>query len=512
MKTSGSATEAGTKAFIQSAGLPPSAVSIATGLEGWSLSRLGFGCYRIDDDEPEHHRALEAAFKRGINVIDTSTNYGDGSSELLVGKAIAKAIQSGSVHREEIVVVSKVGYVQGQNLRIARDREDKGAPYPEMVKYMDGCWHCIHPQFIQDQLELSLSRLGLECLDILLLHNPEYYLSDAEKKGENGGDARRRFYDRIQTAFRCLEDLAKVGKIRFYGVSSNTFVAKSDDFEATSVSRMWEIAESIDPAHRFRAIQLPMNLYETGAAITRNSETSEGKVTPLEFSKQKGLTVLINRPLNAIRGNRLTRLAEFPTTKTLHTFSQLLQEVNTAEAQWREEFAPLVKVQSDSHRAADFFGWGATLANVLKLPYELEQWHYYKGSAIVPQVRYLFTELDRYFKAEGHDQKWNSWREIYATQLDRLLDGIEQRFREQADMRSQEIKKGLRQFLPTELGEKSLSQQALSILLNTPGVSTVLVGMRSLPYVQDACEALSFSPFSVPSPVYQFFNQGTVRD
>jgi len=77
--------------------------------------------------------------------------------------------------REEVIVVSKIGYVQGQNLKQAEAREQAGRPYPDMVKYGEGIWHCIHPEYLADQLTLSLDRLGLATLDVCLLHNPEYF-------------------------------------------------------------------------------------------------------------------------------------------------------------------------------------------------------------------------------------------------------------------------------------------------------------------------------------------------
>lgn len=49
-----------------------------------------------------------------------------------------------------------------------------------MVKYGDEIWHCLHPEYLEEQLTLSLDRLGLQTLDVCLLHNPEYFLSDAK--------------------------------------------------------------------------------------------------------------------------------------------------------------------------------------------------------------------------------------------------------------------------------------------------------------------------------------------
>ena len=149
------------------------------GHSGLTTSRLGFGTYRVDTREPEHRDALKKALREGVNLIDTSTNYMDGDSERLVGSALRELIKSGDLTREEVIVVSKIGYVQGHNLKQAEAREQAGHPYPDMVKYGEGIWHCIHPEYLADQLTLSLDRLGLTTLDVCLLHNPEYFLSEA---------------------------------------------------------------------------------------------------------------------------------------------------------------------------------------------------------------------------------------------------------------------------------------------------------------------------------------------
>ena len=49
---------------------------------------LGFGSYRIDAHTPEHAAALEKALFGGVNLIDTSTNYADGSSETCIGNVL----------------------------------------------------------------------------------------------------------------------------------------------------------------------------------------------------------------------------------------------------------------------------------------------------------------------------------------------------------------------------------------------------------------------------------------
>ena len=55
------------------------------------VSRIGFGCYRVDDQAPGHREALERALADGCTLIDTSTNYTDGGSERLVGAVLQGA-------------------------------------------------------------------------------------------------------------------------------------------------------------------------------------------------------------------------------------------------------------------------------------------------------------------------------------------------------------------------------------------------------------------------------------
>ncbi len=309
---------------------------------GLTVSRIGFGCYRVDDETPEHREALVKALEAGCTLIDTSTNYTDGRSERLVGSVLAELLADGRLSRESVVVVSKIGYVQGQNLALAEEREAAGTPFPEMVKYMDGCWHCIHPAFLRDQLTRSLDRLRLETLDVCLVHNPEYFLSEAKKRRSGDLDgARVEFYRRLQEAFAFLETQVAAGRIGWYGVSSNTAVLPADDPEATSLARMLQAAKAAGgPGHHFRVLQVPMNLFESGAMLTPNTGPS-GRRTALALAAEAGIAVLINRPLNASAGNRAIRLVDFPTEWDGDDVApeEALGRVAALEAEFRAQIA-----------------------------------------------------------------------------------------------------------------------------------------------------------------------------
>ncbi|HLZ35228.1 MAG TPA: aldo/keto reductase, partial [Nitrospira sp.] len=317
------------------------------GSTGLTTSKLGFGCYRVDGSDPEFAVALSHALQAGVNLIDTSTNYMDGESERLVGSVLHDLTAKKNLARDEVIVVSKIGYVQGQNLKQAEAREQAGRPYPEMVKYGEGIWHCVHPEFLADQLDISLDRLGLETLDVCLLHNPEYFLSDAVRRsGPNTADMRATFYRRMEQAFRYLESQVEEGRIRWYGVSSNTVVNDAADPEATSLSRLLEAAAQAaaalgKPRHHFTVLQCPMNLFEAGAWTLPNNGVDE-RDTVLQQAQRERVAVLVNRPLNAmpVRGSGVLRLAEFPLDGSPVDIEEQLRVVGSLEEEYRTAVAP----------------------------------------------------------------------------------------------------------------------------------------------------------------------------
>ncbi|WP_378953356.1 aldo/keto reductase [Pelosinus sp. sgz500959] len=300
----GSATLEGTLNYAQKYPLLVYQPLVPTGIR---ISGAGFGCYRVDVRVKEHQQALTKALLSGINLIDTSANYADGGSERLVGKVLCDLITANKIKREEFVIVSKVGYLQGENYSLSQERKSEGQPFKDLVLYDKGLEHCIHPEFLAEQLTRSLDRLGIETVDCYLLHNPEYYLNWAKQAQVPKIDARAEYLRRIRIAFLHLEEEVAAGRIQYYGLSSNTFPRPASHFDFTSLADIWDIAQSISPQHHFRVIQFPLNLLETAGVTEKNQPGGKSLV---EFAVDKGLGILTNRPLNAIREERLIRLSE----------------------------------------------------------------------------------------------------------------------------------------------------------------------------------------------------------
>lgn len=141
------------------------------------ISEIGLGTWQLGTKwgEPfcaeEAQKILDAAYDSGITFLDTADIYNDGNSELAISK-ILKA------HPDHFFVTTKIG--RGLNPHTA-----EGYNKESVVRFTDGC----------------LSRLGVEKLDLVLLHCPP---TSVYQKDE---------------VFDALENLKTAGKIAHYGVS-----------------------------------------------------------------------------------------------------------------------------------------------------------------------------------------------------------------------------------------------------------------------------------------------------
>jgi len=434
----------------------------ATGLE---CHPLGFGCYRISDDNPVHADALGAYFERGGNLIDTSANYMDGESEVLVGRMLRNHA------RDKVIVVTKGGYIQGRNMALAQQRN-----FPEVVRYGEGIWHAIHPEFLETQVRLSAERMQAGYIDVYLLHNPEYYLEDIAHHRPLGPADYDEFYRRVQSAFRFLESEVAAGKIRWYGVSSNNYLSPASTSGHTSVARTLEAAEAAAANHHFRVVQLPMNLYEPGGAL----EPNNGGHTMLEFCREQGLGVLVNRPLNASAGSGLIRLADF------------LPPGGAASGpgELREMLRPLAEHEQKLVGELGGFLMGPGIAQtLLDIVPQLRSPAHWEQAAGPHVIRPIQSWLGQCRQNLSGRPEWEQWQDGFIRLINAALESVQRFLQASQQAVSNQVRVRLAQAGYPPSGE-SLSRLALNVLLGLEGLSCVLVGMRRAEYVADAMEAV----------------------
>jgi len=458
----------------------------ALGSTGLFVSGVGFGGYRVDDRQPEQRAALELALRSGLNLIDTASNYSDGHSERLVGEVLCHLTDQHELSRAEVVVVSKLGYVQGQNHQQAVARKALGKPWPEMVEYDDGLWHCIHPEWLSDQLGRSLERLGIETLDVLLLHNPEYFLADAAKRGQGPlGTVRDEFYRRLEQAFRYLETEVERGRIAYYGVSSNTAIGAAGARDTTEFARMWAAAEAAAVGkHHFRVLQVPLNLLESSALFAPG-----GAESVLDQAQAQGVAVLSNRPLNAIRDGSILRLAQPIRPERAPKYEFVRGNLLALEREFRETIAPELEL-GGGLESDDLFAWGDRILEIEPRVSSLVQWEEIEAHVIAPELGKVLKGLDGALSGELAE-RFRDFRGRYLRDLEGLFLAMRNLAADRSAGRLRALRSALAAHLEPELGSEPLSRQALVTLRALPGVSSVLLGARSVRYVEDALAALA---------------------
>ncbi|HYQ57593.1 MAG TPA: aldo/keto reductase [Draconibacterium sp.] len=137
--------------------------------DGNKIPIVGFGTYK--STEEEGIEAVSYAISNGYRLIDTAAFYKN-------EEAVGKGIKASGVDREEIVVTTKLW----------RD--------------------CLGYQITKKELEKSLSKLGLDYIDLYLIHWP------ANAKNYNN------WQQTNADTWRAMEELQAEGKIKSIGVSN----------------------------------------------------------------------------------------------------------------------------------------------------------------------------------------------------------------------------------------------------------------------------------------------------
>ena len=179
----------------------------AVGTTGLEISRIGFGGAPVGDlkrapTEAGAREVLQAAWDAGIRYFDTAPFYGAGLSERRIGDFLRDK------PRDEYVLSSKVGRLLVPDRAYAMEKFNDGRALPFRPVFdftYDG---------VMRSFETSLQRLGLERIDILLLHDigrfsqKERHEETMRQAVEGGG-------------IRALTELRESGTVRAIGAGVN---------------------------------------------------------------------------------------------------------------------------------------------------------------------------------------------------------------------------------------------------------------------------------------------------
>ena len=155
---------------------------IVLGSTGLEVSPICFGTWQLsprfwgEQSKTDILAAMNTAFDAGINFFDTADAYGDGYAETVVGEFLA------GKPRDAIVICTKV----------FNHFNPDGSRYPDLS-----------PAHIRQRCDLQLQRMGIETIDLYLLHMFDPLTPMAE-------------------VAETMDLLKKQGKIRNYGLSNHT--------------------------------------------------------------------------------------------------------------------------------------------------------------------------------------------------------------------------------------------------------------------------------------------------
>ena len=142
---------------------------------GVKLSRVGLGSYLtigMTLDEKASRATVKAAYDAGVNFFDTANAYNTGEGEKMLGKCLA------DYDRSSLFVITKVFATMGPG------PNDAG----------------LSAKHIKEQCTASLKRLGMDYVDLYMCHRPDPNTP-------------------VEETVRAMEDLARQGKIIYWGVS-----------------------------------------------------------------------------------------------------------------------------------------------------------------------------------------------------------------------------------------------------------------------------------------------------
>ena len=238
------------------------------------VSEIGFGAWAIgggamigstsigwgDADDAVSMQAIQAALDAGINFFDTADIYGLGHSEEILGKTVG--------HDRNVIIATKVGNVA---------RNDQFT-----IDYSK--------EYILKACEQSLKRLKKETIDYYQLHSARVeHLQNGE-------------------CIEAMEDLQKQGKIRYWGLSLNTF----DPFPEADFLMKQHLGNARPDNLVGRGFQLVLNILNQRALpiLENANKNGYGVIArmPLQFGLLTGKFDINSAfPVNDHRYNRLTK-------------------------------------------------------------------------------------------------------------------------------------------------------------------------------------------------------------
>ncbi|KAJ3197048.1 hypothetical protein HDU82_001568 [Entophlyctis luteolus] len=178
---------------------PPDLVEYTRlGKTGLKVSRVCLGCMSFGStkwqkwvlDKDESLPIIKRAYDLGVNFFDTADAYSNGQSELILGEALRRY----NIPRDQVVIATKVYFPVSEDIGV--NTLSRGEDDPSLINRSG-----LSRKHIFEAVEASLKRLGVSYIDLYQVHRFDYNTE-------------------IEETMEALNDLVRMGKVRYIGASS----------------------------------------------------------------------------------------------------------------------------------------------------------------------------------------------------------------------------------------------------------------------------------------------------
>jgi aryl-alcohol dehydrogenase-like predicted oxidoreductase len=227
------------------------------GKNGASVHPIGFGAMSFSNfygvtNEAESHAILDMAMEAGVNHIDTSNVYGMGTSETVIGTYLKTNPQG-----KDFFKIATKGSIK-------RNPDGPGNVFDNS------------PEHLEEELNNSLKRMGVECVDLYYLHRRDPAVP-------------------IEEVTETLASFVKAGKAKSIGFSE---IAPTTLRKAHAVHPVAAVQSEYSLSTRSPEMGLVQTCEELGVAMVAFSPVGRSLLTdnPLSFEAVQDMPFLVNNP------------------------------------------------------------------------------------------------------------------------------------------------------------------------------------------------------------------------
>ena len=210
----------------------------------------------------------------------------------------------------------------------------------------------------------------------------------------------------------------------------------------------------------------------------------------MQLAGENNLGVLVNRPLNAISKNKLIRLADYPVTedRTEAEVLSLIDDLQKQETTLIEKYINFIGLSaSEKKNVIDCISLSTILKSNIKKFDSAGNFNEIKSTYLIPRANFAINEIG---KSYPDDEKVVRALRNYAVTTNILLDSIFSNLAKKKNLENENFHKAIDKFTNSEQQKLSLSQKAILLINSVPQVSSTLVGMKSLNYVDDVQKSI----------------------